>query len=525
MTDGSPRPAPLFSIITPVYNPDVAVLRDTIESVRAQTFEDWEWLLVDDASPNAAVRSEIRRAALEDPRIRLVTRETNGHIVAASNDGLAAAAGEFVALLDHDDLLVETALEQVATAISGHDDVDYVYTDEDKIDDEGRYYDAFLKPIWSPTRLLGQMYTCHLSVLRRSLVAEVGGFRHGFDGSQDHDLVLRVTERARRVVHVPEVLYHWRVVPGSTAGDAQAKPYAAVAGRKAVQEALDRRGLHGTVVDAPQAFGHYLVEGRLDPTTKVSVVIPTIGQSGIVWGTKQVFVEEAVRSVLAMTSHPELEIVVVYDAPTPPEVLRELRRIAGDKLVLVPFRDRFNFSEKCNVGVVRSTGSRIVLLNDDVRVISERWLENLVAPLDDPRVGMTGAKLYFADGTIQHAGHRYTEGEFTHPYTGSVMADAGRLGDLVISREVSGVTAACAALRRDVYDRIGGLSETLPVNFNDVDLSYKVRHAGLDIVWVANCELYHFESRTRPRQIDPWEYHATTARWGVPGKDDYLPVL
>ncbi|MEO3938364.1 glycosyltransferase [Dermatophilaceae bacterium Soc4.6] len=524
MTDGTPRP-PLFSIVTPVYNPDVAVLRDTITSVLDQTFVDWEWVLVDDASPDPAVRAELRRAAAEDTRIRLVEREANGHIVAASNDGVAAATGEFVALLDHDDLLAETALEEVATAIGAHDDVDYVYTDEDKVDHEGRYYDAFLKPAWSPTRLLGQMYTCHFSVLRRSLVAQVGGFREGFDGSQDHDLVLRVTERARRVVHVPEVLYHWRVVPGSTAGDAQAKPYAAVAGRKAVQEAIDRRGLHGTVVDAPQAFGHYVVEGSLDPSTRVSVVIPTIGQSGIVWGTKQVFVVEAVRSVLAKTSHPELEIVVVYDAPTPTDVLHELRRIAGDKLVLVPFRDAFNFSEKCNVGVVRSTGSRIVLLNDDVRVISDRWLENLVAPLDDPRIGMTGAKLYFADGTIQHAGHRYTDGEYTHPYTGTVMADPGRLGDLVISREVSGVTAACAALRREVYDEVGGLSETLPVNFNDVDLSYKVRRAGHDIVWVANCELYHFESRTRPRQIDQWEYFATTARWGVPEQDDYLPVL
>lgn len=535
MTQGSSAPspagagAPYLSVVTPVYDTEASVLRETIASVRAQTFTDWEWVLVDDNSPTARVREDIRAAAALDPRIRLVERTENGHIVKASNDGLAAARGTFVALLDHDDLLVETAFEKVVEAIEEHGgrdgDVDYVYTDEDKVDGNGRYYDAFRKPVWSPHRLLGQMYTCHLSVLRRTLVDEVGGFREGFDGSQDHDLVLRVTERSRRVVHVPEVLYHWRVVPGSTAGDPEAKPYSAVAGLKAVQEALERRGMPHRAVDAPGVFGHYHVAGVLDPARRVSIVIPTIGQSGLVWGSKRCFVVEAVRSALAMTDHENLEVVVVYDAPTPPEVLDELRDVAGDRLLLVPFTGPFNFSEKINVGVVHSSGELVVLLNDDVQVITHGWLENLLAPLDDPRVGMTGAKLYFSDGTVQHAGHRYVDGEFTHPYTGTFHTDPGRLGDLVVSREASGVTAACSALRRTDFDRIGGLCESLPVNFNDVDLSYKVRHAGLDIVWVANCELYHFESRTRPRTIHPWEHLDTMARWGEPGTDAYLPVL
>lgn len=532
MTDPGPTrsdAAPYLSVVTPVYDTEANVLRETIASVRAQTFTDWEWVLVDDNSPQARVREDIRAAAAQDPRIRLLERTENGHIVKASNDGLAAARGTFVALLDHDDLLVETAFEEVVEAIEEHGgrdgDVDYVYTDEDKIDGNGRFYDVFRKPVWSPHRLLGQMYTCHLSVLRRSVVDEVGGFREGFDGSQDHDLVLRVTERARRVVHVPEVLYHWRVVPGSTAGNPEAKPYSAVAGRRAVQEALERRGMPHRAVDAPGVFGHYHVDGVLDPTRRVSIVIPTIGQSGLVWGSKRCFVVEAVRSALATTDHEDLEVVVVYDAPTPPEVLEELRAVAGDKLRLVPFTGPFNFSEKINVGVVHSTGELVVLLNDDVQVITQGWLENLLAPLDDPKVGMTGAKLYFSDGTVQHAGHRYSDGQFTHPYTGTFHADPGRLGDLVVSREASGVTAACSALRRTDFDRIGGLCESLPVNFNDVDLSYKVRYAGLDIVWVANCELYHFESRTRPRTIHPWEHLDTMARWGEPGRDAYLPVL
>ena len=228
------RPAPLFSIVTPVYDPPLDVLKECIESVLAQDFDAWELILVDDFSPTAAVPIVIGQYAQQDARIRLVERDTNGHIVVASNDGVELAQGEFIALLDHDDLLAPTALSRVAAAIAEHDDVDYVYTDEDKVGADGRFYATFHKPDWSPERLRGQMYTSHLSVLRTELVREVGGFREGFEGSQDHDLVLRVTEQARRVVHVPEVLYHWRAVEGSTAVDIEAKPYANDAGRRAV---------------------------------------------------------------------------------------------------------------------------------------------------------------------------------------------------------------------------------------------------------------------------------------------------
>ena len=227
--------APLFSIVTPVYEPPVNVLSDTIESVLAQDFEDWEWLLVDDCSPSAAVRELIREHAARDSRIKLIERETNGHIVAASNDGIAAATGEFIVLLDHDDLLVPEALKVNARQIERRPDVDYLYSDEDKVDDDGNFFGEFRKPAWSPERLRGQMYTSHLSVMRTEVVRRVGGFREGYDGSQDHDLALRVGEVARRVVHIPQVLYHWRSLPGSAAADINAKPYATIAGAKAVQ--------------------------------------------------------------------------------------------------------------------------------------------------------------------------------------------------------------------------------------------------------------------------------------------------
>lgn len=517
------RTAPVFSVLTPVYEPPLDVLRQTIDSVLSQTFGDWEWILVDDRSPSDSVRTLLRDAAGRDSRIRVIERAENGHIVAASNEGLAAATGDFIALLDHDDLLAPDALERVKAAIDTSGDIDYIYSDEDKVDEQGCHFEVFRKPDWSPERLRAQMYTGHLSVMRAGVVKEVGGFREGYDGSQDHDLVLRVTERARRVVHIPHVLYHWRVVEGSVSGDDSAKPYAREAGRRAVQDQLDRLGIEGVVGHVSGFPGHFRINRSLPADRRVSIVIPTIGTSATMWGEDRCFVVEAVRSVLRSTEHDNLELVVVYDPPTPADVLAQLAEIAGDKLVLVPYKGKFNFSRKINLGVVASTGDRIVALNDDIQVISERWLEELVAPLEEADVGMTGAKLYFSDQTIQHAGHAYAHGGYVHAFLGDLRENPGLWGTLLINRECSGVTAACAAMRREVFDEVGGFSETLPVNFNDVDLSFKMRFRGYRVVWVASCELYHFESRTRVRSFEPWELANALSRWGHQGQDAFLP--
>jgi GT2 family glycosyltransferase len=505
---------PLFSIVTPVYEPPLEVFQETFASVVAQEHTDWEWILVDDASPSPQVRDFIRAQAATDPRIRLVERVENGHIVKASNDGVDAARGEFIAFVDHDDLLADNALKAMARHIAAHDDVDYLYSDEDKADEDGNLHSEFRKPRWSPERLRGQMYTSHLSVMRTSLVREVGAFREGYDGSQDHDLALRVSERARRVVHVPQVLYHWRAIAGSAAADIDAKPYATIAGQRAVQDQLDRLGIKGRVEQGREA-GRYVIERELDPEVR---------GSALVFGERRVLVEETVRTALAKTDHDNVEIVVVYDTPTPTEVLERLREIAGDKLVLEEFTKPFNFSEKCNVGALRATGDRLVFLNDDVEVISERWLENLVGPLDEPDVGLTGAKLYFSDSSIQHAGHGYWGKHYHHPFRFRTREDSGPFGELIVNREVTGVTAACAAIRREVFLGIGGFTEALPSNFNDVDFCYKVTHHGYRTVWVANCELFHFESQTRDGTVQSWERHFVVRRWGIPDKDLYTPA-
>ncbi len=515
---------PLFSVITPVYEPPVSVLRDMIDSVRHQRFGDWELVLVDDVSPSDEVRDVLREAAQTDRRITVVERATNGGIVAASNDAVDRARGEFLVLVDHDDLLTADALEVMARAIEADPNADYLYSDEDKVDADGRFYDLFRKPDWSPERLRGQMYTGHLSVMRTALVRQVGAFRAGFDGSQDHDLALRVSERAAAVVHVPEVLYHWRVVPGSAAGDPNAKPYAWVAGRNAVADHLERAGIDGTADYGPFP-GYYRVRRRLDPDMLVSVIIPTRGSTGLVWGQRRCFVVEAVRSALARTDHRNVEIVVVYDTPTPPEVLAELRDVADDRLVLVHYTEPFNFSAKCNVGFLAAHGEAIVLLNDDMEVVSDGWLEQLVAPLAEPGVGMTGAHLLYSDGTMQHAGLVFRRNHYGHAFLGALENDSAEFGAMLVNREASGLTAACVALPRAVYEQVGGLCEELPGSFNDVDLSFKVRHAGYRLVWLVDVKLYHFESRTRDKTVRDWEHHFVMDRWTTPDKDPYLPTL
>jgi len=516
---------PVFSIVTPVYNPPIDILEDTIASVAGQTLGLWELILVDDASPDPAVRTALRRAAGRDQRIRVIERQSNGHIVRASNDGIDAACGEFIVLLDHDDQLAPDALKRVFRTLRDHPTADYLYSDEDKLGQAGQYYDEFRKPDWSPERLRGQNYTSHLSVLRTSVVRQVGGFHQGFDGSQDHDLVLRVTEKAREVVHIPEVLYHWRAVAGSAAEELDAKPYAWTAGLKAVREHLVRIGAPAQVDYGP-VMGTYAVNYQGDPAATVSVVIPTRGGTGTARGSRRVFVVECVRSLLAHAGPVPVEVVVVYDPATPPAVLDELREIADGALVLAPYTAPFNFAAKCNLGFLHSSGDVVVMLNDDIEITTEDFLSKLVGPLHDPEVGMTGARLLFEDGSIQHAGVVVSEPRiFYHVFRELASDEPGPFSALFVNRECSALTGACIAMRREVYEEAGGMREALPVNFNDVDLSLKVRYLGYRLVWLSNVTACHFESRSRTPTVHTWEIDLALERWSLPEDDLYLPEL
>jgi len=504
---------PLFSVITPVFDPPEAVLRACLDSVRDQTFTDWEHCLVDDGSTAPHVRAVLDEYAAADARFRVTYRSANGGIIAASNDALDMATGEFVALLDHDDLIVVDALSSVAAALDADPLIDYCYSDEDNLSPRGELITPFYKPDWSPERFRSQMYTCHLSVARRSIVEDVGGFHPGYEGAQDYDLILRVTEQARHVHHIPRILYHWRMLPTSVAGNAEAKPYAFESGRRAVQAHCDRAGV-GAVVEHGRVPGVYRVRRTIEGEPPlVSVIIPTRGSTGRVWGVERCFVVDAVRSVLELATYPSLEFVVVADEGMSDAVVRALMRVAGDRLKLVWFDRPFNFSEKMNLGAAHATGRYLLLLNDDIEVISPDFLETMVALAQDDDVGMVGAKLLFADGCLQHAGHVYNAGNPYHAMFRFHGDELGPSGLLLVNRECSGVTAACALVKASVFDEVGGFTTLLGNNFNDVDFSLKIRHKGYRILWTPHAQLYHFESMSREPKVLVPEHDFIKLRW------------
>ena len=451
----------------------------------------------------------LQKLAGKDKRVNLVQRAQNGGIIEASNSALELVSGEFVVLLDHDDSLSANALQTVARFIQENENVDYIYSDEDKIDESGRHYDVFKKPSFSPERLRGQNYCCHLSVIRSSLVNELGGFRSGFEGAQDYDLILRATERARKIVHIPEVLYHWRTVTGSTAADANAKPYTIESGRKAVAEHCERIGLNADVSSTTGGYVH--VKRKVEHDHKVSIIIPTRGDEKRIWGMNTCLASNAISSIFNRSSFSNYEVVVVHDRVG--QLNPGLQECLSDPRVSLVWYDKpFDFSDKCNIGVVHSDGDIVVLLNDDTQIDSPDWLEVLIGFLEDENVAMVGPLTVLEDGRIQSAGH----GNNTLPHNlgaGELINSPGYFGERLISREISGVTGACLAMRRHLYDELGGMSTTLPHSFNDVDLAFKALNAGYRIIWTPLAKIWHFESLSRYARVRPEELDQLSNRW------------
>jgi O-antigen biosynthesis protein len=505
---------PRFSILTPVYDTPADVLSAMLESVRRQTFEDWELCLVDDASPGTHVLEILEAAQRADPRIRVVKRDSNGGIVAASNDALAMAKGEFVALLDHDDELHAEALAAVDEALGANPEVDYVYTDEDKVTASGRHAGPFFKPDWSPDRLRTQMYTCHFSVLRRTLVEEVGGFDPEFEGSQDWDLILKVSERARAIVHVPRILYHWRMLETSAAGGGEsAKPWAFEAGQRAVQAHCERIGLQARVERDSRYPGVHHLEPALVDRPPVSIVIPTNGQTREIRYREEVLVSHCVRSIVEASTYENYEIVVVADASTPTAARDELREVEDDRVRIVEYDEPFNFSAKINLGAARSEGEHLLLLNDDIEVATPAWIERMVMYSMLDEIGAVGGRLLWEDGRLQHVGVRFEGGLPGHPYRGFSAGFKGYGNEVLVVRDALAVTGACLMTRHELFDEVGGLSTDLPVNYNDIDYCLKLREGGRRAVYDPDLTMFHFESSSRSREVEEWEKAYLLERW------------
>jgi GT2 family glycosyltransferase len=481
--------SPKVSVVVPVYNPPAAFLEAMIESVRDQTYANWELCLADGASTAAHIRPILEKAAADDSRIKVAFLPANGGIVGNSNAALGLATGDFVALLDHDDTLAPFALHEIIAAVNEHPDADFLYSDEDKLDQGGERVEPNFKPDWSPETLRSRNYVCHLTVLRRSLVESIGGFRPGFDGSQDYDLVLRASERARQIVHVPHVLYHWRMHAQSTAANKGSKNYAFEAGKRAVGEHLARLGIDASVHDGP-ILGTYQVVYHLRTQPLVSVIIPNKDQPAML--------ARCIES-LARSSYANYEVVIAENGSTLPEThayYAELRKQPHMKIV--EWTRPFNYAAVNNFAAAAASGDLLLFLNNDTEAINPDWLEAMVKLAVQPGVGAVGAKLYYADDTIQHAGIVVGMGGVAgHSHLFYPREAAGYMQRLRITQNVAAVTAACLLMPRAVFQAIGGFDEGFVLAFNDVDLCLSVLKAGYRVVWTPDAELYHLESKTR----------------------------
>ena len=493
----------VISVVTPVYDTPEAVLDAAIQSVRDQFYPDWELCLFDDASPSPHVRRVLERHASDDERIRVAFGDSNGGISRALNGALALATGEYVAFLDHDDAITPDALLEMASAIADTG-AEILYSDEDKYDTRGRRHDPFFKPDWSPDLFLSIMYTCHLTVMRREIVDRIGGFREGFEGSQDYDLWLRATELTDRIEHVPLVLYHWRQIAGSTAIDVSNKGYAHERSRRAIADALRRRGIAGTVGDGPVPTSFHVVRHVVDEPL-VSIIIPTRDRVDLL--------SRAIAGIEEKTDYRNVEVIVVDNGSTDPETLAYLDRSPHQVL-----RDDgpFNFSRLNNLAAASASGDHLLLLNNDTEPLTPGWLRAMVEHSARPEVGVVGAKLLYPSGRIQHAGVILGIGGVAgHSHKHSSKDAPGYFQALNLLRNFSAVTAACAMIRRSVFEEIGGFdAHNLAVAFNDVDLCLRLRDRGYLVVWTPYAMLTHFESESRGFDLDAREIDYMISRWG-----------
>lgn len=493
---------PLISILLPVYNPDFKFLRAAIDSVRNQIYSHWELCIADDASTEAEVRPFLEEVARSDPRIKLIFRETNGHISACSNSALSLAKGECCALLDQDDTFAENALAFVALEIAEHPEAGLIYSDEDKIDNQGARSNPFFKTDWNPELFLGQNYINHLGVYRTSLLCEIGGFREGFEGSQDYDLALRCVEKLRseEVRHIPRILYHWRMVEGSLAAVVDAKPYAKEAARRALKEHLERCGIAGKVVPCPENIeSHRVIYDLPKSAPLVSVIIPTRDRVELL--------RECIRSVREKTDYPRFEIIVVDNDSVEKATHEYLDELKGDKIArVVNERGPFNFSRLINRGATAAKGTVLALLNNDVEADEPGWLREMASHAVRPEVGAVGARLWYPTGRMQHGGVIVGLGGVAgQVYHMIPRGHPGYFNRALLQQNYSCVTAACMVLRKKVFVDLGGFDEVnLAVNFNDVEFCLRLGERGLQIVWTPYANLIHHESASRG-------HHRTTA--------------
>ena len=486
---------PLISVLMPTYNSNLEHLDQAIQSVRQQIYANWELCIADDASTDPKCREFLKEQASQESRIKLVFRETNGHISEATNSAFAISTGKYFALLDHDDELTIDALAVMVLAATANPHVEFFYSDEDKRDVSGELTEPHFKPDLNRTLALASNYFCHLSMYKRELFERVGGFHTEFNGSQDYDFVLRVLELLPddKICHVPYILYHWRITANSTSGGNAAKPYARQAALGALEQHLQRRGIKGSFASHEIYPDLNVVNFQLVTKPSVSIIIPTRDQWQVL--------KTCLDSLFALTDYPIFEVIVVNNQSVEPETLKYFESLTDSRIRILDYPKPFNYSAINNYAVSQAKGDFVCLLNNDIEVIHADWLSQMMSFAQFLDTGAVGARLFYPNGLVQHGGVVLGLGGLAgvagHAHKYFEQDQPGYFARALIAQEFSAVTAACLLVSKAKYQEVGGLTEELTVAFNDVDFCLKLLAAGYKNVWTPNARLIHHESLSR----------------------------
>lgn len=480
---------PLISVVLPIYNTNTEYLKSCIQSVIDQSYEKWELCVADDASTTDILET-VKEFAKTNKNIKWTRLSQNQHIAGSSNEALKLAKGEFVALLDHDDVLLPNALFEMVKAINENPDYDLFHSDEDKIEGDKNHIEPFFKPDWSPDFLRSCNYITHFAVLRRSVVDKIGGFKLGTEGAQDWDLFLRFLNETKKIKHVPKILYSWRKSETSTASDSGSKPYAYINQQRVLRDDIVRRGENASVLPS-QFLGFWNIKYHPQNKSKVSIIIPT--------KDNYKFIKQCLESIIEKTTYPYYEVILVDTGSTDKEVLSfyESKIVKTNPVEVVELhKPEFNFSEACNYGAKKSTGEYLLFMNNDTEVITEEWIEGMLGHAQRKNTGMVGCKLLFPSNNIQHAGVVLSERDIAfHPfYNQDPRVDIFSNILIANTRNCAAVTAACSMVSRKKFDEVGGFDTGLRVTYNDVDLCLRLLDAGYFNVYTPYSELYHHES-------------------------------
>lgn len=482
--------APKISILVPVYNTPETFLRQMIESVQKQTYGNWELCIANANPANEQVKVILKEYTANDARVKVTDVPENEGIAQNTNKALEIADGTFIGLLDHDDVLAENALYEVVKELNKAVDTDVIYTDEDKVSTAmDEYFSPNFKPDFNLDMLRSNNYFCHFFVAKKELIETVGGFRGEYNGAQDYDLFLRCIEKAERIAHIPKILYHWRVHQESTADNPLSKMYAYDAGQKAIEQHLKRCGVTAEV-SKTENLGFYRVKYQQEGSPLVSILIPNKDQKDTL--------DQCLKSIEARTDYENYEIIIIENNSTEQETFEYYKQIKNPKIRVIEWKDEFNYSAINNFGVRHAKGEYLLFLNNDIEVINSDWLGEMLSNCQREEVGAVGAKLYYPDNTVQHAGVIVgIGGDAGSVFVGLKRGYTGYMHRASIQQNLSAVTAACMMVKKSVFEEVGGFEEELKVAFNDIDFCLKIREKGHLIVYDPYVELYHYESKTR----------------------------